>query len=240
MRLVKVRIEIISGSRAGVVIPVKFNPEQYSLDRTNTFKATAVPGLGSELIQFVNGHAAVLTMDLFLEDSFDGSILPAGLQPTPAQDQLIEGVANTLVLARMKLLNSLLEIDRMLHAPPTVRFVWGPLRFDAVVEKITTKVTIFHSNGLPKRATLSLTFREYRSIASQLEEPRRESADKSKRRQVDAAESLWLIADREYGDSRAWRHIAEESEVDDPRALKPGDWLRLPPLEDGDGLRRAR
>jgi hypothetical protein len=237
MKLVKVRIEIISGSRAGTFIPVKFNPEQYTLDRTNTFKSTGVPGLGSELVQFVNGNSAVLTMDLFLEDSFDASFLPAKLQPTPAQDDLIEGVSNTLVLVRMKALNSLMEIDRVLHAPPTVRFVWGPLRFDAVVEKITSKVTIFYPNGLPKRVTLSVSFREYRSIARQLEEPRRESSDKSKRRQVDAAESLWLIADREYGATRAWRRIADASDVDDPRTLEPGDWLRVPPLEDVDGLR---
>ncbi|MDB5692067.1 MAG: LysM peptidoglycan-binding protein [Alphaproteobacteria bacterium] len=236
MKLQKVRIEILSGSRAGTVIPILFNPEQYTMDRANTFKSTAVPGLGSELIQFVNGNSTVLTMDLFLEDSFDA----ASLNMNQAQDELAEGVLNMLVLTRMKLLNSLLEIDRTLHAPPTVRFVWGPLRFDAVVEKITTKATIFHSDGLPKRATLSVSFREYRSIARQLEEPRRESADKTKRRQVDAAESLWLIAEHEYGDSRAWRHIAEQSDVDDPRALKPGDWLQVPPLEDGDGLRRAR
>ncbi|HYJ83082.1 MAG TPA: LysM peptidoglycan-binding domain-containing protein [Allosphingosinicella sp.] len=236
MKLQKVRIEIISGSRAGTVVPVLFNPEQYTMDKANSFKSTAVPGLGSELIQFVNGNSAILTMELFLEDSFDGPSL--GL--SQAADELVQGVANTLVMARMKLLNSLLEIDRMLHAPPTIRFVWGPLRFDAVVEKITSKVTIFHSNGLPKRASLSVSFREYRSIAQQLEEPRRESADKTKRRQVDAAETLWLIAEREYGDTRAWRHIAEESDVDDPRALRPGDWLQVPPLEDGDGLRRAR
>ena len=134
----------------------------------------------------------------------------------------------------------LLDIDRDLHAPPPVRFVWGCLRFEAVLEKVGRKITLFHPNGYPARATLSVTFREFRPLAQQLDMPRPQSADKTKRRQISASESIWSIALREYDDVRGWRLIADASDVDEPRRLRPGDWVKLPPLEDRDALAAAR
>jgi nucleoid-associated protein YgaU len=231
MSLVLASIEVLTGRKKSLVLPVLFNPSQYSLDRSNSFKSTPIPGLGSPLIQFVNGDAATLTMDLFLDDYTDEAV-PGRTPANPA------GPAKSVV-RRMEAITSLLDIDSSLHAPPTVRFAWGPLRFTAVLEKVSRKVTLFRPNGAPARATLSVTFREYRTLAQQLSRTRRESADKSKRRQLTAAESIWLIAEREYGDVRAWRAIAAASEVDDPRALRPGDWLRVPPWEGPDVLRKT-
>jgi hypothetical protein len=231
MTLVPAFIQILSGRKKNLVLPVLFNPTEYNLERSNSYKSTSIPGLASPLIQFANGEAATLSMDLFLDDYTDGP--GPGLIPTnPA------GLVKSVTL-RMAAIASLLEIDSSLHAPPTVRFIWGPLLFSAVLEKVSRKVTLFRASGIPARATLSVTFREYRTLAQQLSETRRESSDKSKRRQVTAAESIWLIAEREYGDVRAWRAIAAASEIDDPRSLQPGDWLRVPPWEGPDVLRKA-
>lgn len=220
MRLEKAVIEVLAGSNAGKRITVLFNPTEYSLERSNSFKSTPVPGLGSPLIQFVNGDAATLTMDLFLDDYTDAV--------TPE------------VAVRIVEIAALLNIDEELHAPSPVLFAWGTLRFQAVLEKVGRKVTLFHPDGKPARATVACTFREYRPLQHQLDDPRPESADKTKRRQITASDTIWLIADREYDDARAWRVIAEASDVDDPRALSPGDWLRVPPWEGPDGLRGAR
>jgi nucleoid-associated protein YgaU len=229
MRLEKAYIEVTAGARKDAQFPVLFNPAEYSLERANAYKATPVPGLGSPLIQFVNGDATTLTMDLFLDDLTDpnGPPGPSGSSSGPMKP----------VAQRINEIVGLLDIDATLHAPPPVRFMWGPLRFDAVFEKIGRKILLFRPDGTPARATLACSFREFRPLVQQLDEPRRESADKTKRRQISAADTIWLIGDREYGDIRLWRAIADASDVDDPRLLKPGDWLRLPMLEDGDGLR---
>lgn len=222
MALAPALIKVIAGRKKGTALPVLFNPSQYNLERSNSFKSTAVPGLGSPLIQFANGEAATLTMDLFLDDYTDG---PEGLVATSPARQ------SKTVAERIKAITELLDIDSSLHAPPQVQFVWGPLLFSAVLERVTRKVTLFRPNGAPARATLSVTFKEHRTLKQQLAQMRRESSDKSKRRQVTASESIWLIAEREYGDVRGWRAIAAASDVDDPRALRPGDWLRVPPWE---------
>ena len=126
MQLVKAFIQILDGSKAGLIIPVQFNPTEYSLERSNTYKSTPVPGLGSPLVQFINGEATTLSMDLFIDDYTDGLAMPEGALAGPPMPAAVRILAIT----------SLLDIDRKLHAPPTLRFVWGTLFFKAVLEKV--------------------------------------------------------------------------------------------------------
>lgn len=223
-QLKKASITVLDGNDKGKVINVLFNPTEYSFERSNSFKATAVPGLGSPLLQFVNGESDHLAMDLFLDDYTD----PTG--PTSLQQRENEPLAQ-----RLADISKLLEIDRDLHAPPPVRFNWGPLEFFAVIEKLGRKVTMFHPDGSPARVTLSVSFKEYRTLRQQLEDPRRESADKTKRRVVVGKQKLWLIAAREYDDPTRWTVIAEANDLDDPREIAAGDWLKLPPIENPNG-----
>ena len=232
MQLEKAFIEVPEGSNQRR-ITVLFNPAEYSIERGNAYKSTAVPGLGGPLIQFVNGDASTLSMDLFLDDMTD----PDG-PPDESPGSSGRGERKS-VKDRIAELTGLLDIDPALHAPPWVRFVWGPLRFDAVIEKIGRKTSLFRSDGTPARAVLSVSFREYRPLSREAPVIRLESADKTKRRQISASESIWLIADKEYGDPGHWRLIAAASDVDDPRGLRPGDWLRVPPLESFDDPDRA-
>jgi nucleoid-associated protein YgaU len=45
-------------------------------------------------------------------------------------------------------------------------------------------------------------------------------------------DSIWLVANREYGDSRDWRLIARWNRISDPLAIRPGDVLVVPPLDE--------
>jgi nucleoid-associated protein YgaU len=228
-QLKKATITVLDGADKGKVIAVLFNPTEYSFDRSNSYKSTPVPGLGSPLLQFVNGEADQLSMELFLDDYTD----PKG--PTSLLQKEQDPLAR-----RLTDLSKLLLIDRDLHAPPPVRFNWGPMEFFAVIEKLGRKVTMFHPDGSPARATLSITFKEYRTLRQQLEDPRRESADKTKRRVVVGREALWWIAAREYDDPGEWPRIAEANDLDDPREIAPGDWLELPPIENPNGTGSTR
>lgn len=217
-KLEKATIEILEGSEKGTRLYVLFNPTEYSLERANTFKATAVPGLGTPLLQFINGEADQLSMDLFLDDFTDTPDPQSPGGPKSVQERVLD-------------ISRLLDIDRELHAPPPVRFVWGRFRFDGVVEKLSRKVKIFRPDGTPARVVLSVTFKEFRSLSKQLRNPRRESSDKSKRRVVIGLDNLWTLAAREYNDPAEWPAIAEANDLDDALKISPGDWLILPPLE---------
>lgn len=227
-QLKKATITVLEGLRKDEVLTVLFNPTEYTFERSNTYKAIPVPGIGAPLMQFVNGESDHLSMDLFLDDYTD----PQG--PT----SLLQKESDPLG-TRLKALTSLLVIDASLHAPPPVRFSWGTMEFSAVIERLGRKVTMFHPDGNPARVTLSVSFKEYRTLREQLENPRRESADKTKRRVVVGNERLWWIAAREYDNPNEWVRIALANELDDPREIAPGDWLELPPIENPDGTRQA-
>jgi len=224
-QLEKATITVLDGADKNKVITVLFNPTEYSIDRSNAYKATAIPGLGSPILQFVNGECDQLSMELFLDDYTD----PQG--PTSLRQKEKDPVGK-----RLKDIARLLEIDRDLHAPSPVRFNWGPMEFAAVIEKLGRKITKFHPDGTPARATLNVSFKEYRTLRQQLESPRRESADKTKRRVVVGRDSLWSIAAQEYDDPDEWVRIANANDLDDPREIRSGDWLRLPPIENPDGI----
>lgn len=218
MALEKASIEILEGSRVGTRLTVLFNPSEYSIEKSNVYKSSAVPGLGGPLIQFVSGEAEVLSMELFLDDYTDAD-------------------RGGGVRQRLEDLASLLAIDAKIHAPPPVIFAWGRLRFKAIVEKLSRKFTLFQPDGTPARATASISFRSYKTIAEMTSDPRLESSDKSKRRVMVGRDSLWALAHREYGSPREWRTIAEHNDLDDPRNVSSGEWLTVPPLEPGHGSR---
>jgi nucleoid-associated protein YgaU len=227
--LQKAQIKILAGSRRNdPPRTVLFNPTEYTFERSNTYKATAIPGLGAPLLQFVNGEADVLSMELFLDESCGSPAAPGSARSSAVKSQ-------TTVGEQIEALASLLDIDRDLHAPPPVEFHWGRLTFKAVIEKLGRKVTLFRPDGVPLRATLSVSFKQYRTLQDDHSAPRRESSDKSKRRVMTAADSLWALAAREYGDPARWRLIAETNDLDDPRDAQPGVWVRVPPLEETDG-----
>jgi nucleoid-associated protein YgaU len=224
MKLEKAFLQVLGGRNADKIIPVLFNPTEYSFDRSNAYKATSVPGLGTPLIQFVNGEADQLSLELFLDDFTDSP----GAQTSGGTKSVEERIAE---------IAGLLDIDRDLHAPPPVKFSWARLHFTGVIEKLGRKVTMFRPDGTPARATLSLTFKEYRPLAKQLQEPRRESADKSKRRVMVGLDTLWALAAREYDSPAEWKRIAEANDLDNPREVSAGDWILLPPIENEDGPR---
>ena len=221
MALEKAVIEILKGAREGERITVLFNPFEYSIERANTFKATSIPGLSGPLLQFINGEADVLSMELFVDDFTD---------PAPPGGKSVQ--------KRLAELASLLEIDRKLHAPPPVRFLWGKLAFTAIIEKLSRKITLFRPEGIPARATLNVSFKEYKTLPQLLEDPKLESADKTKRRVIVGLDSLWAMAAREYGEPAAWRVIAHHNDLDDPREVRAGDWVTVPPLEEQDAARQ--
>ena len=210
--LAKAKIQALEGEHKGKPVEVLFNPTEYSLDLSNTFQASSPPGLNNPILQFVNGNSAALTMDLFFDTWTDGGRGDVTL--------LTERIA------------ALLRIDGSTHAPPRVEFRWGMIAFKAVIEKLSQRFTMFLSDGTPVRATLNVTFKQYRPLAEQLIDPRRNSPDKTKRRVVTADDSIWLLADREYGDPREWRVIARRNGIDDPRAIRPGAVLVVPPLDE--------
>lgn len=208
-------IQVVRGAPRGLSegesIPVKFNPTEYSLEKSITYADQSLPGFTSPVTQFTSGEAETLTMELFF-DSYEEK-----------QRDVRE--------AYTKKVDALLHVDGSLHAPPICRFVWGELDFECVLQSASKQFTMFLSDGIPVRARVNVTFKEYNPPTWQTKETPRSSPDKTKLRRVTEDETLPLIAAAEYGDPTLWRPIAEANGIENPRSLTPGEELLVPTLE---------
>ncbi|WP_458210354.1 CIS tube protein [Haladaptatus sp. NG-SE-30] len=195
----------------GKKIPVKFNPTEYNLDKSTTFADQSLPGFTSPVTQFAGGEAETLTMELFF-DTYEEDEKDVRVNYTDKIDEL-------------------LQVEGKRHAPPICRFIWGKLNFRCVLQSAQKQFTMFLPEGIPVRARVNVTFKEYNPPEWQKKKNPRGSADKTKLHRVTEDETLWLIAAAEYGDPRRWRPIAKANGITNPRTLRPGDELMIPTLE---------
>jgi nucleoid-associated protein YgaU len=130
-----------------------------------------------------------------------------------------------------------------LHRPPICRLSWGKLGvfFQGVLQKVKQEFTIFLEDGTPVRATLTCTFKEWRSADEDRRRKNTSSADVAKTYVVRRGDTLSGIAAAQYRDATLWRPIAFANKIVNPRLLAPGTVLTIPALDAtaGDGGRRA-
>jgi hypothetical protein len=187
---------------------VPFNPNNYSLSKANQIAEAAIPGLNAPILQYVHGNTRTLDMELFFDTYEEGTPV------TNDTDKIYK----------------LLLIDPSTHAPPICRVSWGAFIFQAVLDHVNGKFTLFLSDGTPVRATLTVTFKEYIDVDQLVRTEPTQSADHRKMRVVKSGDRLDNIAGEEYGDPEDWRAIAEANHLDDPADLEPGDVLIVPAL----------
>jgi hypothetical protein len=223
MALIKALIVIDPADRGlnlPPVIPVQFNPAEYTLAKGAQIAEIAIPGIDSPILQFVRGQTQTLSMELF----FDTTQLGMGEAPVLDVRTLTEPVYQ------------LVQIQSNTHAPPRVRFFWGAgISFRAIVDSVQQKFTLFNPLGIPLRATLTVSFKEYQTLEEQLTKLNLQSADHRKKRLVKKSETLALIAFREYGDASQWRRIFTEEAnaeiISNPRRLTPGSEIVIPTID---------
>jgi nucleoid-associated protein YgaU len=102
-----------------------------------------------------------------------------------------------------------------------------------VLTKVSQQFTKFLESGAPVRARLSVSFSEFIDEEREAKEVNRQTADFTKTHVVTGRETLSMIAARYYEDPKNWRPIAIVNDIDDPRALEPGQSLIIPSLPFG-------
>ncbi|WP_419694215.1 LysM peptidoglycan-binding domain-containing protein [Mesorhizobium muleiense] len=208
--LVKAYLEIVKPANVPVpFIPLHFNPTEYQLQKANNFAEIPIPGLESPPIQFVRGTSEKLVADLIVDTS-----------------DTLEDVREIYTNG----LRDLMRINAELHAPPIVRLIWDTQVFKGVVEALNITFVLFTPDGVPIRAKLNLTLKEYRPIDVQVKESPKSSPDVEKHHIVRRGDSFASIAAMAYGDGTQWREIARSNGIQDPRRLQPGLDLVVPRL----------
>jgi LysM repeat protein len=190
-------------------IPLRFNPTDYKLSKANTFAEITIPGLETPPIQFVRGGSETLTVQALVDTSDT---------LTSVREAYVDKVRN------------LLKVNGKEHAPPIVQFIWDTTVFTGVLEKLDVNYVLFHHDGVPLRAQLDLTLKEYRTAAQQVAETPRSSPTVEKGYVVAVGDTLSSISAAVYRDASLWRELARANNIANPRDLRPGQVLTVPRL----------
>jgi hypothetical protein len=190
-------------------IPLRFNPTDYKLSKANTFAEVNIPGLDTPPLQYVRGGTETLALQALVDTS-----------------DTLENVRVRYVDA----LRGLMRPDSREHAPPIVRFVWDEAVFTGVMEKLDVNYLLFRPDGVPLRAQLDISLKEWRPAAVQVAEDPRSSPTVEKSYVVRRGDTLSSISAAVYRRPDAWRELARANGISDPRDLRPGRVLTVPRL----------
>jgi hypothetical protein len=196
----------------GDTIQCAFNPETYTISKTNVW--TYKPNQSKDWPdpEFGGGMPMTYKLSLLLDTSLQGP------------DQTVKDQANALMKA-MHVGGS---------APKFVTFSWGSNKLPkAAPLSISIQYALFHPNGDPSRAfvDLELAQAEDTSPAGQAQNPTTRGTAGLRSHIVQDGDSLHSIAYESYGDATRWRPIAEANGIDNPLTLRRGTTLTIPRLD---------
>ncbi|MEO8938424.1 MAG: hypothetical protein ABI277_02190 [Burkholderiaceae bacterium] len=201
-------------------IMAHFNPNRLTFSKSANWSSQPAAQRDTPELQFTNSDPRTLSIDL-LFDTYD--------RPGKTKDD-VRDITNPLL--------SLTTVEghgEDKHRPPVCRLMWdrAGLIFQGVVQSIEQTFTLFMDNGLPVRASIRCTFKEWRTNDEDQRRQNKKSADLVKSRVLKRGDTLAAIAADEYRDPRLWRPIAIASGIEDPLELAPGIQIRVPILKNG-------
>lgn len=204
----------------------QFNPAQISIDKTVQYVTMPNPLRDFPETQYLGGNCAVWSMELY----FDAYARMTHEKVDGKRHDIRKDV-NLLMAMSLRCNGYSLPLPMsLLGVPPTVIFVWGELKlFRAIMESCSVAYTAFDKSGIPVRAKATVKFKEqshpFDFLPPQNPSSRTESRNTIR---VTQGDRLDLIASDYYGDSRMWRAIADNNDLDDPFNLEPGQLLTMP------------
>lgn len=199
----------------GEKVEALFNPNKLTFSKTVMWTPETVAGGKFEHLVYKSSQPATLAIDLFF-DTY-------GNNP---------GATGAGVVKYTEAVARFARLDRELHRPPICKLQWGKFQiFRGVLTSLNQTFNLFLANGTPVRATLGCTFTRYSSSDETLKAKDFHSADVPKTHIVRRGDTLSGIAAEAYNDPGLWRHIAKANGIHNPRALAPGQVLRIPELK---------
>lgn len=196
-------------------IEVSFNPEEIKYKACANYKTELLPGT-DPLSTFSGNPPGEISMKLLFDTTMTG-----------------DNVREKYIDFLLELLTPVKETSTAMAQPPRCQFLWGDfsedhLGFEAVLENLEVDYEWFLPNGRPVRAKVHVTFKTP-DEHEEGQNPTSRSEARSIWRVIEGQTLDW-IAYQEYGDTSAWRHIAQVNNLQNPRDLRAGTVLKLVPL----------
>ncbi len=227
----------IAGTKAMIIvagssveqIPVQFNPSEYRITDSSSYSQTERRKKDEPVVSYNGSRLSSLSVKLYFNSD---EFFSASGAASAAMD-MITGADEADITKSIDKISALTKIDGESHKPPGCVFVWGSLQFAGYAESVGVTYTMFDKTGKPLRAVVDLTMRGFNGALSERESPFM-SPDRTKARTMTEDASIWSIAQKEYGDVREWRRIADANDIMNPLDIPVGRVLRVPSINGRD------
>jgi hypothetical protein len=203
---------------------VQFNPETLKVSYANQV-VDPPAGAGSQKDgtasrQFVGAGSTKLALQLWFDIN---SPMPDPQTPVDDVRRLTQKVT-----ALMNPTPS--PQDKTKFVPPVVRFEWGSFKFDGIVDSLEESLEYFSEDGVPLRASISLSMSQQKILFVAFEGPGtgrvRASPGTAPLATATQGSSVQGLADA-AGRGGQWQGIASAAGIENPRLLAPGQLISL-------------
>ncbi len=192
-----------------------FNPQEYTLTKSNSWERKPVRGKNVPKVEFKQGGSQTLRLTLHFDTLAERTDVREFTDP----------------LWKMMMVDEQSENRRSgKSAPPEVAFRWGRLYFQAVITNLTQKFTLFIDDGKPVRCTVDVTLEQLIDVDDyRPQQPSAGGASQRAEQTVTAVQGDRMdnVAAAATGDPGAYREIAEANNVDNPLNVRPGQTFRF-------------
>ena len=227
--------QTIKGTKAVIVklgknreeIPVQFNPSEYRVTDKSSYSQRSRRKNDEPDVTYNGGVFSTLEVTLiFNRDEFTSpkSVIDSAMT-------MVTGEIKNDITAAIGKISALTKIDGNEHMPPKCMFAWGTMFFVGYVENVGVNYTMFDKSGIPLRAMVNLTMQGTATLVPARRNPLL-SPDRTKARTMTEDSSIWCLAEKEYGDAREWRRIADANDIMNPLDIPVGRVLKVPSIND--------
>ena len=217
MAVQKAKLKIENGE----TIECLFNPKDYTVTKTNNWKAEAKQGSTAAKPSYTGGNPWEMTLQLL----FDSTLLKPKMTVKQVTQTLFDAMDATCGEGAGT------GGKKNTKRPPTVTFEYGWFSFVAVVKNLSVQYTLFNPDGEPIRADVKLALMQYEIERPKGNNPTTQGEGGLGAHVVRDGDSLQSIAHRAYGDPTQWRAIAVANGIDNPLRLRSGATLSVPRLD---------
>ncbi|MGN7863233.1 CIS tube protein [Chryseobacterium sp.] len=235
----KIRIGTYEDSTYGRMISSSafvalINPTGFSFTRKNEYNTTQEPGTSEADPKYVKASP----QSLQLEFLFDGTGVTKVNSGNKLINKIKEGLGKRNPFSKKAVEDQLAEFyvatgnyNGSIHKPYNVIIIWGEFEFKGVLTEFTIDYKLFNNDGTPLRAIGKAKFAG--AVSKELAERtvKTSSPDLTHKRTVQAGDTLPLMTERIYGDSKYYLEVAKINGLVNFRQLIPGQELFFPPLE---------
>ncbi len=196
------------------IVYFMFNPQEYTISKTNTWSPRQVNGANLPLVSFDKGGPQSISLTLYFDSQRQNSDV-RGYTASLWEMMMIDETKRNATTGKGE--------------PPPVAFEWGQLYFKAVMLSLNEQFMLFNTSGVPLRCKVTVSLQQFidegdlpPQVAGQ--QPTSSSTTTTTMREGDRLDH---VAAQNGMPPESHREIAEQNNINNPNNIPTGTNIQV-------------